>query len=303
MQNNMRRFLINENDSGQRLDKFILKLMPALPKSMLYKGFRKNCVKLNNKHIKDGSVFLNAGDVLALYFKDEFFEKKDNFKYIKSDIDVVYEDENIIIVNKAVGVLSHSDENGNGKTLIDMICSYLYDKKEYNPDLELTFRPSLCNRLDRNTGGLVIAAKNAVALRAMNENIKNRCVQKFYMAIVCGVPSLSGNIKTGLSRENKVTKVNSDGVEASLSYKVLKSKNDRSLVEIELHTGRTHQIRAQFSHIGYPLVGDTKYGGSGDKYRQSLYASRLVFTAEKGNFFEYLNGVEIKIESSLEREF
>ena len=299
----MREFLINENDSGQRLDKFILKLMPALPKSLLYKGLRKNCVKLNKKHVKDGSVFLKEGDVLSLYFKDEFFARHNNFKYVKPDIDIVYEDENIIVVNKEVGVLSHSDENGKGNTLIDMICSYLYDKKEYDPSSELTFRPSLCNRLDRNTGGLIIAAKNSAALREMNANIKNRCVRKFYTAIVCGQPQEIGDINTRLSREDKVTKVSENGVSALLSYRVVARKSEKSLVEIELHTGRTHQIRAQFSYIGHPLWGDTKYGGTGKEYRQSLYATKLLFNIEKGNFFDYLDGVEMVISSPLEKEF
>lgn len=299
----MREFLINENDSGQRLDKFISKLMPALPKSLLYKGLRKNCVKLNKKHVKDGSVFLKEGDVLSLYFKDEFFARHNNFKYVKPDIDIVYEDENIIVVNKEVGVLSHSDENGKGNTLIDMICSYLYDKKEYDPSSELTFRPSLCNRLDRNTGGLIIAAKNSAALREMNANIKNRCVRKFYTAIVCGQPQEIGDINTRLSREDKVTKVSENGVSALLSYKVVARKSEKSLVEIELHTGRTHQIRAQFSYIGHPLWGDTKYGGTGKEYRQSLYATKLLFNIEKGNFFDYLDGVEMVISSPLEKEF
>ena len=124
----MREFTVTENDAGQRLDKFITKLMPKLPKSMLYKGLRKNCVRVNGKHKKDGAVFVASGDVVTLYFSDEFFETKKNFRYVKPIFGVAYEDENILVTDKPVGVLSHADENGNGDTLIDMVKSYLYDK-------------------------------------------------------------------------------------------------------------------------------------------------------------------------------
>ena len=160
----MRGFVINENDSGQRIDRFITKLMPRLPKSMLYKGLRKRCVKLNGRHVRDGAVFIEEGDQIELYFKDEFFEPDKAFSYIKPRLDIVYEDDNLLIVNKAVGVVSHADERGTAVTLIDMIKSYLYDNNEYDPASEHSFSPSLCNRLDRNTGGLVIAAKNAAEM-------------------------------------------------------------------------------------------------------------------------------------------
>ena len=184
----MREFIINKNDAGQRIDKFITKLMPGLPKSMLYKGLRKNCVKLNGKHIKDGSVFIEEADRLKLYFKDEFFEPEKEFKYVRPKLDIVYEDENILIINKAVGVVVHSDSHNAGNTLIDMVQSYLFENNEYDPKAESTFRPALCNRLDRNTGGLIIAAKNARALREMNEKLQCREVRKFYMAVIEGHP-------------------------------------------------------------------------------------------------------------------
>ncbi len=291
----MREFIIGENDGGQRLDKFIAKLMPDMPKSMLYKGLRKKCVKLNGKHIKDGACFVSAGDVLVLYYRDEFFSKDNGFKHVKPDFDVVYEDKNLLIVNKPVGVLCHSDENGKGETLVDMVKTYLCNSGEYNPETEQTFSPALCNRLDRNTGGLVIAAKNAYALRETNKSIKNRKIRKFYSALVCGRPPEEGHLECCLERDGKVTRVADTGKTASLDYRVLEYKDDCAIVEIELHTGRTHQIRAQFADFGYPLFGDTKYGGKGDMYRQALCCKRLILGFDKGSELAYLNGKEICI--------
>ena len=291
----MRQFTVGENDGGQRLDKFLSKLMPNMPKSMLYKGLRKKCVRLNGKHIKDGACFVSAGDVLMLYFADDFFAKENSFKYVKPRFDVVYEDDNILVVNKPVGLLCHSDEDGNGDTLVDMVRSYLYDTGEYNPQNEQTFSPALCNRLDRNTGGLVIAAKNALSLREVNSSIKERRIRKFYTAVVCGTPPKTGHLENMLERSDKVTKVSDKGKTASLDYRVIESKNGFSTVEIELHTGRTHQIRAQFADYGFPLVGDTKYGGVGEKSRQALYSTRLILNFDEDSPLAYLDGKEIKL--------
>ena len=299
----MREFTVAENDSGQRLDKFITKLMPKLPKSMLYKGLRKKCVRINGKHEKDGAVFVSAGDVVTLYFADEFFESDKSFKYVKPAFEVAYEDENILVVDKPVGVLCHSDENGDGDTLIDMVKSYLSDKGEYIPENEQTFSPALCNRLDRNTGGLVIAAKNAKALREVNDSIKNRNIKKFYTAVVEGDLPDSGHLEDKLQRSCTVTRVSDTGKTASLNYWVLSRKDGCSLVRIELHTGRTHQIRTQFASIGCPLAGDTKYGGKGKLFRQALYATKLILGFNNGSFLSYLNGKEIEIKSPFEDEF
>ncbi len=296
----MRQFTVGENDGGQRLDKFLTKLMPDLPQSMLYKGLRKKCVRINGRHIKDGACFVSTGDVLMLYFADEFFGKSTTFRYTKPRFEVVYEDENIIVMNKPVGLLCHSDEHGKGETLVDMLKSYLFDKGEYNPDTEQTFSPSLCNRLDRNTGGLVIGAKNAKALRTVNDAIKNRHIRKFYTALVSGRPPKSGHLSGYLARKDKLTAVSDTGKAASLDYTVVAYKDDTALVEIELHTGRTHQIRAQFSDYGYPLVGDTKYGGTGEKFRQALYSTRLILHFDAGSPLAYLDGEELCIKSPLE---
>lgn len=299
----MREFTVNANDGGQRLDKFISKLMPKLPKSMMYKGFRKNCVRLNGKHAKDGSVYVNVGDTVSLYFRDEFFGDDTTFKYVKPDFTVLYEDDNIIVVDKAVGLLCHADENGGGTTLIDMIKSYLCDSGEYIPTQEQTFKPALCNRLDRNTGGIVVAAKNAAALREMNDSIKNRRLRKFYTAVAEGYTPQSGTINSQLTRHGRVTAVSGNGKDASLSYTVKAQKDGYSLLEIELHTGRTHQIRVQLSALGYPLAGDTKYGGHGNKYRQALYSTRIVFSFDPDSPLGYLNGMEITAKAPFENDF
>lgn len=304
----MKEFVINENSGGQRIDKFIAKLMPKLPKSMMYKGFRKKCVKLNGKHIKDGSVFIEEGDVLQLYFRDEFFENEPEFRYIKPKLDIVYEDDNILVINKATGIVVHADERNTGITLINMVQSYLFENNEYDPDKEQTFRPALCNRLDRNTGGLVIAAKNARALRDMNERIRTREVRKLYKAVVEGYPGESGHLEGFAVRNEKVTAVSaneSDNSRAvSLDYRVISQKNGYSLVEIELHTGRTHQIRAQFSAAGCPLAGDTKYGGHGGRFRQALWSVGLEFDFKDNDFsLGYLNGKTIAVEAPFEKEF
>lgn len=298
----MREIYINRNDGGQRLDKFIQKLMPTIPKSMLYKSLRKNCVRVNGKHIKDGAFMLNEGDNVTLYMKDEFFVREE-FKYVKPQLDIVYEDSNIMVINKPVGMLCHADENGKGETLIDMVVSYLYDTGEYNLNNENTFKPALCNRLDRNTGGLVISAKNAPALREMNRAIKAREVHKFYSAVCEGYTSPSGELKDKLSREGKVTQVTDDGKDAHLTYKAIAQRNGYTLLEIELLTGRTHQIRAQFKNIGHPLAGDSKYGATGGEFRQVLYSTRVSFDFCEGSILEYLNGREIKIEAPFIKDF
>ncbi len=304
----MREIIINENSGGQRIDRFIAKFMPLLPKSMMYKGFRKNCVKLNGRHIKDGSLFVEEGDVLELYFRDEFFSPELEFVYVKPKLDIVYEDDNLLIINKEAGVAVHAGERDMGHTLIDMVQSYLFENNEYNPYEEQTFRPALCNRLDRNTGGLVIAAKNAETLRTMNECIRERKVRKFYAAVAEGYPPHKAHLEGWTSRKGKVTAVSDTETEGarrvSLDYRVIAEKNGHALLEIELHTGRTHQIRAQLAHAGYPLAGDTKYGGHGGMYRQALWAVRLMFDFKNTDFsLGYLDGREIKVTAPFEKEF
>lgn len=305
----MREVIINENDENQRIDKFILKYMKNLPKSMLYKGFRKNCVKVNGKHIKDGSFVIKQGDKLSLYFKDEFFEDSEEIKVIDYNMDIVYEDENIIIINKEAGIVVHADDKGSDLTLIDAIKSYLYKKGEYNPLNEHSFAPSLCNRLDRNTEGLIIAAKNAKALREINEKIKTREIKKYYLCIVDGkMKKKEDTLISHLTRYEKKVSLSDTSLDNSklieTKYRVIDESEKLSLLEIELLTGRTHQIRAQMAYIGNPLSGDRKYGSKSQFKNYALCSYRLKFDFKDDKLsINYLSGREFSISPSFEKKF
>ena len=315
----MRKFIIEKNDSGQRLDKFIAKAVPALPKSLMYKEIRRKNIKINGKRA-DISQKLCEGDEVSLYVKDEFFAPvRENYDFLSASkkLTAVYEDENVILLDKSVGILSHPDENEYNDTLISRVKRYLYEKGEYDPKKENSFTPALVNRIDRNTGGLVIAAKNSESLRILNEKLKNREIKKYYLCVVHGIPSKkSGCLISYMIKDEKNNKVRVYDSEVPGSktmkseYRVLDEKNGLALVEVELHTGRTHQIRAQFSHIGHPLLGDGKYGTNAlnKKYgykKQFLYSYKLKFdfTSDAG-ILDYLNGREFEAEDVwFRREF
>mgnify|MGYP003306582574 CR=1 FL=1 len=307
----IRSFKINKNDAGQRLDKFLLKIMPSIPESLLHRYLREKRIKVNGKKIPLNSR-ITENDTVELYIRDEFFEKseKNAFKTLNARIDIVFEDENVLLVDKTPGVIVHSDDKEDSDTLINRVLSYLYKKGEWNPEKENSFVPALCNRIDRNTGGIVICAKNAETLRCINDIIKNREIEKKYLALVHGTfENKSGKISNWLLKNPDTNTVKvyhspkSGALEAHSLYKVLKSdkKRDMSLVEVELLTGRTHQIRAQFSDMGHPLVGDGKYGINRDdkkigyKY-QALYSYKLVFhPKDRDSHLAYLAGREFTV--------
>ena len=328
----MHELTIKKNDAGQRLDKFITKTL-HLPTSLLHKSIRLKKIKVNRKRA-DGSQMLVEGDTVQCFLAEEFFEaaglgnanasaaagteergatlKAKSLAAIHPSLSVIYEDENILLLDKRPGVSVHEDEHESTNTLITQIQAYLYQKGDYDPDEEQSFAPALCNRIDRNTGGIVIAAKNAEALRVMNEKIKTREIDKFYLCAVHGVPAKESDTLHGYllkdEKKKQVTVFDKNpprgAKEIITKYRVIAKKADASLLEVELLTGRTHQIRAHMAHIGHPLLGDGKYGVNREDRRagykhQALYSYKLRFDFKgEETALSYLSGKEFSIKKS-----
>lgn len=313
----MRSFTVTTNDADQRLDKFVQKVAGNLSPSLMYKYLRKKAIKVNGKRA-EGNTRLQVGDLVELYINDEFFTQKSaDFRSIgyRPALSIVYEDENLMLVDKKPGVPVHADTHGSRDTLINHVLLYLYEKGEYDPDKELSFTPALCNRLDQNTGGIVIIAKNAAAGRALYEIVKHRQVKKHYLTLALGrfakkQATLHAYLKKD-AKENLVTVRDhpEEGYKEIITrYRVLREAERCSLLEIELVTGRTHQIRAHLAHEGHPVAGDLKYGtAAGNKglpfRHQALYAYKLEFILPEEHFLSYLNGKVFQVKKVYFEDF
>lgn len=304
----MKEFLVNRNDAGQRLDRFAAKCAPKLPSSLLQRYFRTKDIKVNG-HWARPDVRLSEGDCVRLYIPDEFFtqtQKKDESGWLRTlrpKLDIVYEDENILLVNKRPGVLCHAAGGWSADTLISHIQAHAYQAGQWDPAKENSFAPALCNRIDRGTGGIVIAAKNAEALRILDDRIRSREIDKEYLCICLGTPApKTGTLTNWLFKDSLKNQVfvkprQEPGASIAVTdYDVLASENGLSLVECRLHTGRTHQIRVQMAHSGHPLLGDSKYGVEKinrrhGENRQLLWSYKLTFSfTTDAASLQYLNG-------------
>ncbi len=307
----MKTVVVNANDAGQRLDKLLTKTFRNLPVSLMYKGIRTKNIKLNGKRCEI-STRVCAGDVITVYLKDDVLDETPaapDFMTAGKELSVLYEDDNLLLLNKPAGLLVHPDENEYRDTLIFRVQRYLFEKGEYDPQNENSFAPALVNRIDRNTSGIVIAAKNAAALRILNEKLKRREIHKYYLCIVHGTFTEKSALLEGYleknERQNRVYISDRGGVGArkiATRYTVIDENDRYSLLEIELLTGRTHQIRAHLASIGHPLLGDGKYGtnalnkGTGFT-RQALCSYRLQFDfSTPADVLDYLNGQTFSLE-------
>ena len=308
----MREFHIGKNDENQRLDRFLGKAIPLLPASLAQKYIRLKRIKVNGARAQRDQKLV-AGDILQCYINDEFFESPSEenvyLTITTPRLKIVYEDENIMLLDKPAGMLAHADEHEKVNTLVNHMLAYLYQKREWRPREENAFTPALCNRIDRNTGGIVIAAKNAEALRILNDKIRDREIDKAYLCVVCGRPKpaegrLEGYLfKDAVKNQVYVTKKPQPGAKsAATEYRTLQSRKGLSLVECRLLTGRTHQIRAQMAAAGCPLLGDGKYGRERvnrtyGETGQMLYSYKLTFTlpTDAGRL-EYLRGKTFQVQ-------
>lgn len=300
----MREIHITDSEKNQRLDKFLLKYMNRAPRSFVYKMLRKKNIKLNDKRA-EGNEILDTGDCIKIFLSEETilsFTEEKTVKKTEKCFDTVYEDNNILLCNKPAGVIVHADIRNKDNTLNDSILYYLYTKGEYKTSD--TFTPSICNRLDRNTSGIITAGKNLAAVQELSRIFKQRLADKYYITVVKGVIKEEGIVEgRHIKYNDNVASLSDNKGEGSYvltKYRPLADNGEYTLLEVKLETGKSHQIRASMKYIGHPIIGDVKYGSSSvnkifrDKYglrNQLLHSSRIIFKAETG-VLAYLNNRE-----------
>ena len=317
----MKEFIVTKNDAGQRLDRFCARAAPKLPSSLMQRYFRTKDIKING-HWARPDARLAEGDAVRLYIPDEFFgaddRRQDRGGYLASlrpKLDIVYEDERVLLVNKRPGVLCHAEKGWSPDTLVAHIQARAYQLGQWDPAAENSFAPALCNRIDRGTGGIVIAAKTAEALRILDDRIRAREITKEYLCVCLGAPSpREGRLECWLFKDaakNRVYVKSRSEPGASLAvtdYRTLDTRGGLSLLECRLHTGRTHQIRVQLAHAGHPLLGDSKYGVEKEnrqygESRQLLWSYKVTFDFKTdAGALDYLRGRSFEVKDVPFRE-
>ncbi len=303
----MKEIVVPSNSDGQKIEKFVKKYLSEAPLGFIYKAFRKKDIKINGHWVKKDAI-VHEGDVVRIYVTDQQmadFKKPRPVEKREFPYPILYEDENILVVDKPKGTLVYGDKTGVRETIGNAVLDYLYLKGEYDPS-NATFTPSPAHRLDRNTSGVLLYGKTDAALKELTDLFKDRSqMEKRYLAFLVGELEGAGEINKPLRKDEFAGRVYVDSLEhgaktALTKYKVVKNYPGYTLVEAELVTGRTHQLRVHFASIGHPIVGDEKYGDYADcrkvkaltgEDNQFLHAHALAFRSLSGKL-SYLSGKE-----------
>ena len=295
----MQEIIIQKNEAGQRLDKLLAKYLNEAPKSFLYKMMRKKNIVLNGKKAT-GDEKLVIGDSIKLFLADETIEKFSsvNIQRTTKQLDILYEDADVLLINKPAGMLAQKAKPSD-ESVVEHIISYLLNSKQLEEAQLKSFRPSICNRLDRNTSGLITAGKSLQGLQGLSQYFKERTMGKYYITLVAGEVTQGEHIAGYLYKDcktNKVTIASKQTGDASrqdyieTAYRPLWSTEELSMLEVHLITGKTHQIRAHLAHVGHPIIGDVKYGSTKYNARyekqygvkhQLLHAYRMEFPEQE----------------------